>query len=213
MAAAGRMASIGFPRRKSDVTRALPSDTTPFGGVRDQLTACQRPQRMPDVDEHARSERATTLAARLDEAATALISVVANIEPHRWRRIPAPGVWSIGKDAEHVIEAAGYHQWIVRLTIGQKVPSRRPVLERKQLTTDMSPEEAVGLLRGCSDEGIELLLGLTVDQLNLPIRPPRARSQALAETIELVLIGHYNAHRSDIEAKSRTGSGAPGTRP
>jgi uncharacterized damage-inducible protein DinB len=203
MAAAGRVASIGFPRRKPDVTRALPSDTTPFGGVRDQLTACQRPQRMPGVDEHARSERATTLAARLDEAAAALISVVANIEPDRWRRIPAPGVWSIGKDAEHVIEAAGYHQWIVRLTIGQRVPSRRPVLERRQLTTDLSPQQAVALLRRRSDEGIELLLGLTVEQLNLPTRPPRARSQALAETIELVLVGHYDTHRGDIEAKNR----------
>jgi hypothetical protein len=106
---------------------------------------------------------------------------------------------------QHVIEAAGYHQWIVRLTIGQKVPSRRPVLERRQLTTDLSPQLAVALLRRRSDEGIELLLGLTVEQLNLPTRPTRAGSQALAETIERVLIGHYDAHRSDIEAKTRTG--------
>jgi len=212
MAAAGRGASIG-PPPEPDGTRAQPPDTTPFGGVRDQLTAYPRPQRMPGVDEHARSERATTLAARLDEAAAALISVVANIEPDRWRRIPAPGVWSIGKDAEHVIEAAGYHQWIVRLTIGRRVPLRRPVLERRQLTTDLSPQQAAALLRRRSDEGIELLLGLTVEQLDLPTRPPRARSQALAETIERVLIGHYDTHRSDIEAKCRTRSGHRGTTP
>ena len=168
---------------------------------------------MRRVDEQSRSERGATLAARLDEAAAALISVIAHIEPDRWRHIPAPGVWSIGKDAEHVIEAAGYHQWIVRLTIGQKVPSRRPVLERTQLTTDLSPQQAVALLRRRTEEGIELLLGLTDDQLNLPTRPPRARSQVLATTIELVLIGHYDAHRGDIEAKSRTRSGAPGTTP
>ena len=102
---------------------------------------------MPRVNAQARSERAAALAARLDEAAAALIEVVPLIEMDRWRHIPAPGVWSIGKDAEHVIEAAGYHQWIVRLTVGQKVPSRRPVLERKQLTTDLSPEVAVSLLR------------------------------------------------------------------
>ena len=168
---------------------------------------------MRRVDEQARSERAMTLAARLDEAAAALISVIAQIEAERWRHIPAPGVWSIGKDAEHVIEAAGSHQWIVRLTIGQKVPSRRPVLERAQLTTDLSPQQAVALLRGRTEEGIELLLGLTDDQLNLPTRPPRARSQVLATTIELVLIGHYDTHRGDIEAKSRTRSGAPRTAP
>jgi hypothetical protein len=159
---------------------------------------------MRRVDGRAGSERAATLAARLDASAAALIAVIADIEPDRWQHIPAPGVWAIGKDAEHVIEATGYHQWIVRLTIGQKVSARRPVLERKQLTTDLSPAQAVELLRRRTDEGTDLLLALTDEQLNLPTRPARARSQALAKTIELVLIGHYDTHRHDIEAKSRT---------
>jgi uncharacterized damage-inducible protein DinB len=176
--------------------------TIPFGGAAKLLTSAQRPQRMPRVDERARSERAATLAARLDEAAATLIEVIAHTEPERWGRIPGPGVWTIGKDAEHVIEAAGYHQWIVRLTIGLKVSSRRPVLERKQLTTDLSPQDAVASLRRRTEEGAELILGLTDGQLDLPTKPPRARSQRLAETIELVLIGHYDAHRGDIEAKS-----------
>ena len=158
---------------------------------------------MRTVDVRAQSERAATLAARLDEAAAALIAVIEHIEPDRWRHIPAPGVWAIGKDAEHVIEAAGYHQWIVRLTIGQKVPSRQPVLERKQLTTDLSPAEAVALLRRRTAEGVELILVLTDEQLDLPTRPPRARGQVLAKTIALVLIDHHDGHRADIEAKSR----------
>ena len=141
------------------------------------------------------------LAARLEQAAAALVSVIQHVETDLWQHIPAPGEWSIGKDVEHVIEAAGYHQWIVRLTIGEKVSSRRPVLERKQLTTDLSQQQAVTLLRSRTEAGIELILGLTDEQLNLPTRPPRARSQALAETIELVLIGHYDGHRGDIEAK------------
>ena len=158
---------------------------------------------MPRVDGRAQSERPAALAARLDEAADALIAVIADIEPDRWQHIPAPGVWAIGKHAEHVIEAAGYHQWIVRLTIGQKVSSRRPVLERKVLTTNLSPSQAVEQLRRRTEEGVELILGLTDEQLRLLTKRPRARSQALAETIELVLIGHYDAHRDDIEAKSR----------
>lgn len=158
---------------------------------------------MRRVDERARSERAATLAARLDEAAAELIAVLARAEPGPWRHIPAPGVWSIGKDAEHVIEAAAYHQWIVRLTIGHKVPSRKPVLERSRLTTDLSPQGAAAALRRRSDEGIELILGLADEQLGLPTRPPRARGQVLAETIELVLIGHYDGHRDQIEAKVR----------
>ena len=60
------------------------------------------------------------------------------------------------------------------------------------------------LLRSRTEDGIKLLLGMTDEELNLPTRPPRARSQALAETIELVLIGHYHAHRADVEAKSHT---------
>jgi uncharacterized damage-inducible protein DinB len=158
---------------------------------------------MRRVDGRAQAERAAMLAARLDEAAAALIAVIAQIEPDRWQHSPAPGVWAIGKDAEHVIEAAGYHQWIVRLTIGQKVSSRRPALERNQLTTELSPPQAVELLRRRTEEGAELVLGLTDEQLNLPTKPPRARSQVLAETIDLVLIGHYNGHRSDIETKIR----------
>ena len=156
---------------------------------------------MRRVDGRAQSERAAALALRLDESAAALLAVIADIEADRWQLIPAPGVLAIGKDAGHVIEAAGYHQWIVRLTIGQKVSSRRPVLERKQLTTDLSPQEAVAILRRRTEEGAELILGLTDEQLNLPTKPPRVRSQRLAETIELVLIGHYDGHRGDIEAK------------
>ena len=152
MAAAGRGASIEIPPPEPGYYLCSTCDTIPFGGVRDPLTSCQRPQRMRRVDEQCAIGARATLAARLDEAAAALISVIAHIELDRWRHIPAPGVWSIGKDAEHVIEAAGYHQWIVRLTIGQKVPSRRPVLERKQLTTDLSPQQAVALLRRRSDE-------------------------------------------------------------
>ena len=143
------------------------------------------------------------LALRLDEAAAALIAVIDHTEPERWRHVPAPGVWAIGKDAEHVVEAAGYHQWIVRLTIGHKVPSRRPVLERKQLTTELSSVDAVELLRRRTESGIELILGLTDEQLNLQTRPPRARAQVLADTIDSVLIGHHDGHRADIEAKIR----------
>ena len=121
-------------------------------------------------------------------------------------------MWSIGKDVEHVIEAAGYHQWIVRLTIGEKVSSRRPVLERKQLTTDLSPQQAVALLRNRTEEGVELILGLTDEQLNLPTRPPRARSQALAETIELVLIGHYERPPRRHRGEERGARSARGSR-
>lgn len=132
-----------------------------------------------------------------------MIAVIAQTDLDRWGRIPAPGVWAIGKDAEHVIQATAYHEWILRLTIGETVSSRRPILARSRLTTDLSPEQAVELLRRRGQDLANLVRGLDDEQLQLPTRPPRARSQALSVTIERVLIGHIGVHRGQIEAKLR----------
>ena len=154
------------------------------------------------------STRGRDLAARLDEASVALVGVLLTVGPDAWSSVPGPGVWSIGKDAEHVAEAAGYHQWIVRLTIGEKVGSRRPSLERAQLVSSRSQAEMIDLIRARTEDGKRLLLSLTDEQLDLPTRPPRARGQRLAQTIEGVLIGHYGGHRADIEAKLQVARGA-----
>ncbi len=151
--------------------------------------------------------RADTLASRLRDAADALIAVIEPISDGVWHRVPDPGAWSIGKEAEHVAEAAGYHQWIVRLTIGEKVPSRRPVLERSRMTSDMSPHDAAELIHQRVEDGERLLLGLTDAELALPTKPARANGKVLADTIDLVLIGHFDVHRSSIEAKLRDASG------
>jgi hypothetical protein len=92
------------------------------------------------------SSKGLALAERLEEAAEELIAVVQHIDLERWARIPESGVWSPGKDAEHVADAAVHHQWIVRLTIRHRVPAR-PVLERKVLTAERSQEAVVDLLR------------------------------------------------------------------
>jgi DinB superfamily len=149
------------------------------------------------------SERASELAHRLREVGADLIALVEPIHDRHWRHVAHPGVWSIGKDAEHVAEAAVYHQWIVRLTIGEKVSSRRPAIERKEMTTRLAPHEMVELIHLRTEDGVRLLAGLTDEQLSLPTRPPRARGALLAETIEGVLIGHYDGHREAIEAKLR----------
>lgn len=154
------------------------------------------------MDGQEAPQRSEALAARLRKVAAALITVVESIDD-RWSHVPAPGVWSIGKEAEHVAEAAVYHQWIVRLTIGEAVSSRRPAIERNLMTTARSPSEVVELLRVRTEDGARLLLDLTDAQLHRPTRPPRARAQVLADTIERVLIGHYDIHRAEIESKLR----------
>ena len=126
------------------------------------------------------------------------------IEPldgERWRRVPTPGTWSIGKEAEHAVEALGYHAWIVRRTVGEHVSSRRPTLERRQLISDLSPAEVCELLRERVAETERLILSLSDVQLELPTKPPRAAAPLLAETIQRVLVDHLDAHRASIEAK------------
>jgi hypothetical protein len=155
------------------------------------------------MGQEPRSDRAAELAAELEEAAAALVAVVAQIEPDRWRRVVRPGVWAIGKDAEHVLEATAYHEWIIRLTIGDKVSPRRPVLERSRLTSKLSPQEVMSLLQTRSSAGAALIRTLTVEQLALPTKPPRAGAASLAATIQRVMIGHYETHRAEIETKDR----------
>ena len=147
--------------------------------------------------------RARALATQLQQSADELITVIERVDDVTWRQASDPAVWSISKDAEHVAEASAYHQWIVRLTIGENVPRRKPVLERKRMTSALSQAEAVALVRERTDAGIALLRGLTDEQLDLVTQPPRARNQRLEETIEQVLIGHYDGHRADIESKVR----------
>jgi uncharacterized damage-inducible protein DinB len=148
-------------------------------------------------------DRAEALASRLEAAAADLIAVVERIDDGRWRQLPGPGVWSVSKDAEHIVDATLYHQWIVRMTIGEKVSSRRPSIERKRMESDLSPAEMVALIHERTDVGATLLRGLTDEQLDTPTKPPRARGQLLAETIDQVLIDHYHGHRKEIEAKLR----------
>lgn len=152
---------------------------------------------------NAGSARAWALAAELRAAADAVANVVEAIDRDEWSSVPRPGVWSIGKDAAHVAEAMVMHQWIVRRTIGEAVPSRRPAIERAELRTPYSPAEVAELIRQRTQEGVTLLRGLADEQLDLPTQPPRARGELLARTIQRVLIGHLNTHRREIEVKLR----------
>jgi uncharacterized damage-inducible protein DinB len=146
--------------------------------------------------------RAAALAAALHDAVEDLAALIATIPSDRWNAVPSAGVWSAGKEAAHVAEALHYHQWIVHLTIGDKVPARKPVLERLEMTTDLTQAEMIDLVRERAAEGIALVGGLSDLQLDLTTRPPRAASPTLAQTIENVLIGHVRGHTAEITAKS-----------
>jgi hypothetical protein len=146
------------------------------------------------------SARAAALVEHLRQVAEALISLVGSIEPEQWTRVPRPGVWSPGKDAEHVADGAAYHQWIIRTSLGEKVPPR-PKIERSELTSQRRQPDVVDLLRQWTDACIALVASLSDEQLDLPVRPARAHLATLEQMIEAMLIGHYESHRREIEAK------------
>jgi hypothetical protein len=147
------------------------------------------------------SARAEKLASNLDDAAAAAIAVLERIPPEHWAWVPAPGVWSPGKDAEHVVDGNVLHQWVVRLTIGQAKASGRPSIERRQLTSTRSPAEVIELVRGTLGEAATLIRGLTDEQLDLVTKPPKAGEPPLATTIERLMIGHVEQHHREIDAK------------
>ena len=153
------------------------------------------------MEDAAGSVRAARLVEGLRAAEASLVAVLETVPAERWNAQPDASTWSIGKDAEHVADAAVYHQWIVRLTIGEKVSSKRPAIERTVLTTPLTQDEIIALIRERTNEGGFLIGGLGDAQLALTTKPPRARDQKLGDTIALVLIAHYGTHQADIERK------------
>lgn len=145
--------------------------------------------------------RAATLVRELQSASNAFVALVRSIPPELWLRVASPGVWSPSKDAEHVADAAIYHQWIVRSTLRQKVSSKRPAIERTRLRAQRSQREVVALIKERTAQSIELIKALTPEELALASRPPRDPPRTLADIIERVMIGHYRRHGADIDAK------------
>ena len=149
----------------------------------------------------ATSTRAAKLAAHLDAVTAALISLLERVPPEHWGMVPAPGVWSPGKDAEHVADGNVLHQWVVRLTIGQAKTSARPRIEREQLTTTRSPAEVIDLVSLTLGEAATLVRGLTDPELDLTTKLPKAGAPSLEQTVGRLMIDHVEHHRREIEAK------------
>jgi hypothetical protein len=149
------------------------------------------------------STRGADLAAQLRAASDALVRLIEEIDESTWSRVPLPGVWSPSKDAEHAADATLYHQWMVRMSLGERVGSRRPQLERAQLEGRWSRAETVDAIRSRADEIATFIASLSEAQLELPPRPQRARLRTVAELIEAVMIEHVDSHRQEIETKLR----------
>ena len=150
--------------------------------------------------------RATALAERLQEAAARLVAVIEPLDDRSaGAPVQGPGAWSIGKDGEHVAEAFAYHQWILcgSRSASESRPAVRSCERLRSIATSPPPRPPSSSVSKSRTVSALPILSLTDQQLDLPTKPPRARTPALAQTIERVLIGHLDTHRVAIEAKLR----------
>jgi hypothetical protein len=141
--------------------------------------------------------RADVLVEQLHAASEALITLIEAIEPTHWLQVPRGGVWSPSKDAEHVAEGNALHQWHIRQSLGHKA-GRRPAVNRDRLVAERAHAEVVELLRLRTEDSVGLISSLTDEQLDLPMR---TRTGTVGDVIERTLIGHFDTHRVEIEAK------------
>jgi hypothetical protein len=151
------------------------------------------------------SERAMLLAKRVRQVGAAFIDSVEQVDDQHWARVPEAGVWSAGKDAEHVTEGALYHQAIVRATIsGEPVMRGGGVTQREVMTAQLSKAEILTRLRECTEQSAALTQSLTDEQLRLAAPPlgRDGRPRTLAEMIDGQMIHHYLEHQGNIRGKA-----------
>jgi hypothetical protein len=145
------------------------------------------------------------LAQRVRDACAALIQTVGQVDDAHWGKVVEDGVWSPGKDAEHVTQGAAYHQWIVRrAALGDT--SDRPVgTERDLMVAVLAKRDILDVLQQRTDQSALLVQSLSDAQLELPA--PRMGADGPARTVEQMIEGqmirHYYEHRENIEAKLR----------
>jgi kynurenine formamidase len=157
------------------------------------------------------SERARALAERVREASASLAQTVAAVDDTHWAQVPRDGVWSPGKDAEHVSQGALYHQWLVRTAaLGEKL-ERRGTTQRDVMTAELTPREVLAGLQQSAEESARLVETLSDAQLDLPA-PPLASDglpRTVAQMIEGQMIRHYHEHQWNIHTKLRGDSARP----
>ncbi len=151
-------------------------------------------------------ERATALARQVREAGAAFIATVEQVDDAHWARVPAEGVWSPGKDAEHVAQGAQYHQRIVRFTVEGGEPARGGGTVRDVMTAVLSKAEVLDSVRQQTEVSASLVEGLTDESLDLQAPP---MGNGLPRTLEQMIVGqmihHYDEHRDNIEQKLAQG--------
>jgi hypothetical protein len=151
------------------------------------------------------SERARSLASQVRDAGAALIETIGQIDDSHWARVPEPGVWSAGKDAEHLTQGAVYHQWLVRTAALGETVARGAGTQRDVMTAQLSRAEVLAALAQRTEESARLVESLSDAQLDRPAPPlGDGPPRTVAQMIEGQMIHHYGEHQLSIETKLRS---------
>jgi kynurenine formamidase len=132
------------------------------------------------------------------------------VDDGHWARVPAEGVWSAGKDAEHVSQGARYHQWLVRTTVLGDTSENRGRTQRDVMTAELDRSEVLAVLQQCTEDSARLVESLSDAQLDLAA-PPASDGQprTVAQMIEGQMTRHYREHEWNIHTKVRASNGPP----
>jgi DinB superfamily len=150
-------------------------------------------------------ERATVLANEVREAGTRLMQTVRQVDDAAWTRVAEDGVWSPGKDAEHVTQGAAYHQWLVRTTALGDTSPRSASTRRDIMVAVMPKDDILRLLEQRTEQSALLVESLSDEQLRMPAPTfgPDGPPRTVDQMIKGQMIRHYHEHRENIEAKLR----------
>ena len=149
-------------------------------------------------------ERATALANQVREAGARLIQAVRQVDDAAWARVTEDGVWSPGKDAEHVTQGAAYHQWLVRTTALGDTSERTAGTQRDIKGAVLTKDDGLDALHQRTEQSAQLVASLSDAQLRLPAPTlgPDGPPRNVDQMIEGQMIRHYHEHRENIEGKA-----------
>ena len=155
------------------------------------------------------SERAADLAAKLESANEAVIAALESCTQEQLGKQCEGEGWSPTVTAHHIATShAGIGGLASMIANGQPVPPITMDMinagnaQHAQDFANVSREETIALLRSAGKEAVEMVRGLSDEQLDrtAPMAFAGGEVWSAAQVIERVLIGHPIGHGESIKA-------------
>jgi hypothetical protein len=155
------------------------------------------------------SERAADLAAKLDSANAAVIAALESCSTEQLGKTCEGEGWPVTVAAHHIaVSHTGIAGLVQLIANGQPLPAITMEMidagnaQHAQEFANVSREETLAMLRKEGQAAVEMVRGLTDEQLDrtAPMAFAGGAEWSAAEVIERVLIGHPEMHGASINA-------------